>query len=308
MATEVPDAYRHCREIARAHYENFPVASRLLPARLRDPVAAIYVFARRADNHADEGMHEPDDRLAALDTMAAALDATASGDPPNDPLWRALADTLSRFDLPVAPFHDLLSAFRQDVTRQRYATFADLRDYCRRSADPVGRLLLQLHGRPTAAQLAASDCICTGLQLVNFLQDLHQDWVERERLYVPRADLERHGVTAEALRAGANTPAVDALLAHQIERAAAWLFAGRNLPASLRGRFGIEIRLILRGGWAAIERLRAEKPGHPHARPRLRPRDRRWIARGLLPGPVLAGVQPPRGVPANECPADTPVE
>lgn len=308
MASEAPEAYRRCRAIARAHYENFPVASRLLPARLRDPVAAIYAFARRADDHADEGCLEPGDRLAALDTMAAALDATVAGSPPDDPLWHALADTVVRFDLPAAPFHDLLSAFRQDVTRRRYATFAELRDYCRRSADPVGRLLLHLHGRPTAARLAASDCICTGLQLVNFLQDLHQDWVERERLYIPRSDLERHGLDGEALRAGRSGPAVAALLDHQVERAAAWLYAGRHLPESLQGRFRAEIRLILRGGWAVIERLRAEKPGDPHARPRLRPRDRRWIARGLLPGPVLAGVRPPRGIPADECPPEISIE
>ena len=308
MAVEAQDAYRQCRAIAQAHYENFPVASRLLPARLRDPVAAIYVFARRADDHADEGTREAGDRFAALDTMAAALDATFAGEPPDDPLWHALGDTVARFGLPAAPFHDLLSAFRQDVTTRGYADFAALRDYCRRSADPVGRLLLHLHGRPTAAQLAASDCICTGLQLVNFLQDLHQDWGERGRLYIPRTDLDCHGVTGMFLRTGTADPAVDALMNHQVERAAAWLYAGRHLPDSLRGRFRIEIRLILRGGWAAIERLRAEKPGNPHARPRLRARERRWIARGLLPGPVLTGVQPPRGVPANECPADVSME
>ncbi len=308
MATDVPDAYRRCGAIARAHYENFPVASWLLPRRLRGPVAAIYVFARRADDVADEGRREPEERLAVLDTMASALEATAAGRPPADPLWRALADTLTRFELPLTPFHDLLAAFRQDVTVHGYADFAALRDYCRRSADPVGHLLLYLHGRPTSAQVAASDRICTGLQLVNFLQDLHQDWAERGRLYIPRTDLEHYGVTARALSSGIADPTIDALMAHQIERAAAWLHAGRELPRSLHGRFRAEIRLILRGGWRTIERLRTDKPGRPHARPRLRPRDRGWIARGLLPGPVLAGVQPPGGVPDDECPADVPAE
>ncbi len=300
MTPSVPDAYRECRALARAHYENFPVASHLLPRRMRDPVAAIYVFARRADDLADEGTHGNDARLAALDAMAADIDATAAGRPPDDALWRALADAIPRYDLQLAPFHNLLSAFRQDVTQRRFDTFDDLRDYARRSADPVGRLLLQLADQATPANITDSDRICTGLQLINFLQDLHQDFIERDRLYIPRADLAAFGVSEERLRSGAGEAQIDALIAHQTERAGAWLYAGRNLPARLPGRFGLEIRLIVRGGWRIVERLRATKAGAPFARPRLDRADRAWIARGLLPGAVLGGVQPPREVAVSE--------
>ncbi len=293
MVLSVPDAYRECRALARSHYENFPVASHLLPRRMRDPVAAIYVFARRADDLADEGAYSDEERLEALDAMATDIDATAAGRPPDDALWRALDDAIPRYGLPLAPFHDLLSAFRQDVTQQRFDTFDDLRDYARRSADPVGRLLLHLADQATPENITDSDRICTGLQLINFLQDLHQDFIERDRLYIPRADLAAFGVSEARLHAGNGDAEIDALLAYQIERAGAWLYAGRHLPARLPGRFGLEIRLIVRGGWRIVERLRATKTGAPFARPRLGPADRRWIARGLLPGPILGGARPP---------------
>jgi len=294
MAHSVPDAYRECRALARSHYENFPVASNLLPRRMRDPVAAIYVFARRADDLADEGRADNEQRLAALDAMAEALDAAAGGRPADNALWSALSDAIPRFGLPLQRFHDLLSAFRQDVTQQRFDTFDDLRDYARRSADPVGRLLLHLADQATTDNIADSDRICTGLQLINFLQDLHQDFIERDRLYIPHADLTAFGVSEARLRTGVGDADIDALIAHQIERAGAWLHAGRHLPGRLPGRFGLEIRLIVRGGWRIVERLRAAKPGRPFARPRLGPADRGWIARGLLPGPILGGARPPR--------------
>jgi len=293
MPPAAPDAYRRCRELAHSHYENFPVASRVLPRRLRNPVAVIYVFARRADDHADEGDHPPAERLARLDAMAQAFDQTVIGRAPPDPLWEALADAIPRYQLPLAPFRDLLSAFRQDVTCDRYATFNEVRDYCRRSANPIGRLLLHLNGTANAINRADADRICTALQLINFLQDLSQDFIDRGRLYIPQADLTRFGVAETELASGQPCPAVEALLATQIERAADWLYAGRELPARLPGRFGLEIKLIVRGGWRIIERLRAAKPVAPLARPRLERSDRRWIARGLLPGAALAGVTPP---------------
>lgn len=294
MAPSVPDAYRECRALAQSHYENFPVASHLLPRRMRDPVAAIYVFARRADDLADEGTYSDEKRLEALDAMAGDIDATAAGRPPDDALWRALADAIPRYGLPLAPFHDLLSAFRQDVTQRRFDTFDHVRDYARRSADPVGRLLLHVAGQATPENITDSDRICTGLQLINFLQDLHQDFIERDRLYIPHADLTAFGVSEARLRSGVADADIDALIAHQTERAGAWLHAGRHLPERLPGRFGLEIRLIVRGGWRIVERLRATKPGRPFARPRLGPADRGWIARGLLPGPILGGARPPR--------------
>ncbi len=289
-------AYRACIALAQDHYENFPVASWLLPRRLRGPVAAIYVFARRADDHADEGAYEPAERLRALDAMEAALDATLAAAPPDDPVWRALAASFAEHELPAGPLRDLLSAFRQDVRRSRYDDFAAVLDYCERSANPVGRLLLHLAGAATPDNLRDADAICTALQLINFLQDLHQDFVERDRLYIPQQDLARHGVSEPALATGAPSAAMRGLLGEQIERAATRLQAGSGLPARLPGRFGLEIKLIVRGGWRIVERLRAEKPAAPFARPRLTGADRRWIARGLLPGPAL---------PASSCRART---
>lgn len=292
-------AYRACTALARAHYENFPVASRLLPRRMRGAVAAIYVFARRADDHADEGMAPAAERLSALQRMEDDLAATCAGNPPDDPLWRALLDTLERFDLPVEPFLDLLTAFRQDVTHDRYADFDEILAYCQHSANPIGRLMLMLAGAATPENLRDSDAICTALQLLNFLQDLQQDFVERDRLYIPLHDLRRHGVDEEELRCGRASPAVRALLHEQAERAAWWLYEGSPLAGRLRGRFGVEVRLIVRGGWRIAQRLREEKPGDPLARPRLDGRDRRWIARGLfrrraLPKTVREPVAPVR--------------
>ncbi|MDZ7786646.1 MAG: squalene synthase HpnC [Halofilum sp. (in: g-proteobacteria)] len=283
-----PDAYAACLRQAHAHYENFPVASRLLPRRLRGPVAAIYVFARRADDHADEGTRPAAERLAALDAMEATLGDTLAGHAPaDDPLWPALGDAVARFGLPEHELRALLVAFRQDVTQSRYDSFEDVLAYCEHSANPVGRLLLHLAGAASGPNLAAADAVCTGLQLINFLQDLHQDFVARDRLYIPRRDLARHGVTEAVLATGAAPPPVRALLAEQVERAAWWLYQGHGLPRALRGRLRLEIRLIIRGGWRIVEHLRAQKPGEPFARPRLDAADRRWIARGLLPGPTL---------------------
>lgn len=293
------EAYRDCRREAAAHYENFPVASALLPRRLRQPIAAIYVFARRADDWADEGEWPAVERLQALDAMEQRLDEALAGQPADDPLWIALADAIARFELPDQPFRNLLSAFRQDVTTSRYATFEEVLDYCECSANPVGRLLLALAGEATPANLRASDNICTALQLLNFLQDFHQDWVERDRLYIPESDLVRHGVSPEQLRAGRADPGVQTLFGEQVERAAWWLYEGADLPQRLRGRFAAEIRLIVRGGWCIVEHLRATKPHDPFARPRLTGADRRWILRGLLarralPRSIAAPVDPVR--------------
>lgn len=280
---DAPDAFRQCHRVAHDHYENFPVASWLLPRRVRGPVAAIYVFARRADDHADEGARSAADRLAALDAMEQELDATLAQAPPDDFLWQALDATFRHCRLPDAPFRALLAAFRQDVEKNRYDDFHEVLHYCERSANPVGRLLLHLTGEATPRNLADSDCICTALQLINFLQDLHQDFIGRDRLYIPQHELARHGVSEALLASGEPDAAVGDLLAGQVERAAWWLRQGSALPRRLKGRFALEIRLIVRGGWRVAERLYAEKPGAPFARPRLGSGDRRWIARGLLP-------------------------
>ncbi len=176
------------------HYENFPVASILMPARLRPAVVAIYRFARAADDLADEGDAPAAARVAALDAFDAELDRIERGETPQAPPFPALAAAIREHGLPLTPFHDLVSAFRQDVTVTRYADFDAVLDYCRRSANPVGRLLLALYRVQSPADLEASDAICTGLQLTNFWQDIAIDW-QKNRVYLPQDDLRRFGVT-----------------------------------------------------------------------------------------------------------------
>ena len=278
---EIAAAYAHCRAVTQGHYENFPVASRLLPARMRDPVAAIYAFARRADDLADEGDGPPEERLAALDTMARSLEATSRGTPPaDDPVFVALADTMAAHALPAALFHDLLDAFRQDVTKKCYADFTELLDYCRRSANPVGRLMLHLAGEVRAENLTQSDAVCTALQLINLWQDIAQDYEEMGRVYLPADEMAAAGVSERHIAERINDESFRRLMRTQYARAAGLLAQGRTLGAGLSGRFGAEIRAIVAGGERTLARLTASPD--PFARPRLRPADWAAILRAAL--------------------------
>ena len=186
---QVSAAYEHCENLARTHYENFPVASVLVPARMRRHIAAVYAFARTADDFADEPSRPADVRLQLLDDWHARLRrSVGEAPPPADPIFVALRDTMERCALPVDLFEDLLSAFRQDVTVRRYETWDDVLDYCRRSANPVGRLVLRIAGVRSDSADRASDAVCSALQLANFWQDFGADW-RNGRLYVPAEDL-----------------------------------------------------------------------------------------------------------------------
>jgi squalene synthase HpnC len=280
--TKIHQAYAHCLRLARSHYENFPVASWLLPRRLRRPVAAIYAFARRADDWADEGDYSPEQRLAALDAMGAALRDIARGEPGEDPVFIALADSIRRHDLPLEPFHDLLDAFRQDVTQHRYADFGELMQYCRRSANPVGRLLLHLYRAAEPRNLAYSDAICSALQLTNFLQDLHQDYAENDRVYLPRDELRRFGVEESQLGRRENSPALQQLVRFQAQRAMQLLHSGAPLGRRLGGRAGFELRMIILGGNRILQYV--QRGQDPFSRPRLGRRDRLRMVWGALKG------------------------
>ena len=187
----IRQAYRQCQTIASQHYENFPVASFVLPAKIRAAVAVVYVFARRADDLADEGNASSETRLAQLDLLAASLQQTIDGNIPDDFLFLALADVISKYEIPVSLFTDLISAFKQDVIKKRYQDFGELMNYCRRSANPVGRLLLYLFNQADDKNLALSDGICSALQLINFYQDLSQDYDELHRIYIPAEDMQK---------------------------------------------------------------------------------------------------------------------
>lgn len=270
------DAYAHCLALARSHYENFPVASLLIPRRRRGAVAAIYAFARTADDFADEGTLAPEERLARLADYGEKLDAIERGDIPDDPLFIALADAMRRHTLPVQPFHDLLTAFRMDVDRRRYADFGELMEYCRHSANPVGRLLLHLFDEADERNLALSDAVCSALQLINFLQDIGQDYDENDRIYLPEDELARFRVTEAHIRDRIPDFNMQQLMDFQIQRARRLLQAGAPLGLRLRGRFGLEIRMIIMGGSRVLQRLH-ENRQQPFARPRLRPRDWAWV-------------------------------
>ena len=239
------------------HYENFPVASCLCPPALRPAVRAIYAYARTADDLADEGPAPAAQRLADLAAYGADLHAIAAGNAPSA-RWRTVFEPLDnaihRYALPVPLLTDLLSAFRQDVVQQAYADRAELLDYCRRSANPVGRLLLHLYGIGEADALRQSDAICTALQLANFWQDLSVD-TRRSRLYIPLADCGRHGVSPASLMAADDGAATRALVAEMVAWTRATMLRGAPLVHRVRGRAGWELRLVVQGGLCILQRI-----------------------------------------------------
>ena len=265
-AAESPETWRRPRGTASRgesqpvgvdHYENFPVASWLCPPRLRPPIVAIYRFARAADDIADEGDATRAERLADLAAYRADLMAIAGGRAASarwPEVFEPLARELERHRLPVALLADLLDAFAQDAAGTRYADRSELLDYCRRSANPVGRLLLHLFKRTTDSDLRRSDAICTALQLINFWQDLGVD-AARARLYVPKADADRHDVAIENLLARRDGDRVHALVADLVAWARELMLSGAPLVDAIRGRAAWELRLVVQGGLRVLEKI-----------------------------------------------------
>ncbi len=237
-----------------SHYENFPVASPLLPPSLRAPVRVIYAFARSADDLADEGNATPAERISALNAYRAELDRIDAGTPPETALFVTLSKTLKERGLSTQPLHDLLSAFTQDVTTNRYDSFDALLDYCRRSADPVGRIMLALFGELRSESLLQSDAICSGLQIINFLQDVAIDW-QKSRIYLPLEDLRRFGVTEAQIADGIVDQRWRELMQFEVDRARKMTLAGAPLARRLPGRMGWELRLIVLGGLRILEKI-----------------------------------------------------
>lgn len=253
-------AYAYCERLASSHYENFPVASRLLPARMRPHVAAIYAFARLADDMADEGDRPAAERIADLDAWEARLSAAAGGavapDGPHPGVFVALRATIEACRLPPSLLHDLISAFRQDVTITRYATWDDLLDYCRRSANPVGRLVLRVAGYDRPDLDAASDAVCTALQLTNFWQDLEIDW-KKGRIYLPARLREDAGARDEDLAARRMTPEWRRALRDAVARTRRLFQAGAPVADGVRGRLRWELRATWLGGTRILDKLEA---------------------------------------------------
>lgn len=284
MVTEA--AYAACMRMAATHYENFPVASRLLPPAARPHIAAIYAFARVADDFADEGDRPDAERIAALDDWEDRLHEAVEGrvaDDGSQPslIFTALSSTIRTIDLPVEPFEDLLSAFRQDVLVKRYATWDDLLDYCRRSAAPVGRLVLRVCGYRSGALDAQSDAICNALQLTNFWQDIGIDW-RKGRIYLPEELRAAAGASEEDVAAGRWTPAWERAAAEAVARTRALFDEGRPLPDAVSGRLRYELRATWLGGVRILDKLERHRYDALHFRPALRWRDALAVLAGTV--------------------------
>ena len=296
-AAVLASAYAACERDARVHYENFPVASLLLPGRMRPHVAAVYAFARAADDIADEGRRPPAERHALLDGWlrrlhhsAASPDmaSTGAGPPPvpGEPantvqIFLALGASIRAIELPVSWFDDLVSAFRQDITTTRYPSWPDLFDYCRRSANPVGRLVLRIAGYRDRALDAASDAVCTALQLTNFWQDLKIDF-ERGRIYLPAEERTAHGAREDDLRADFLTPEWRRALAAAVSRTRGLFEAGRPVCDGIGGRLGRELRATWLGGVRILDKLERAGFDSVRTRPTLGVTDAPWFLWRLL--------------------------
>jgi len=241
--------------VSVGHYENFPVASLLLPRELREPVGVIYRFARTADDFADEGNDAPATRLEKLQVYGLELARISSGKAPETPLFTDLARIIRAHALPTQLFQDLLDAFSQDVVKNRYADFAEVLDYSRRSANPVGRLLLHLFRKNSAENFAFSDRICSALQLINFWQDVRIDYETKDRIYLPQDEMRGFGVTEEHLRQRLCDAAFQDLMRFQVDRARALMLEGEPLLRNLEGRFRLEIAITVQGGMRILEKL-----------------------------------------------------
>jgi squalene synthase HpnC len=270
-APSLARAYAHCEQRARAHYENFPVASRLLPARMRPHIAAIYAFARTADDFADEPGLATSERLRLLDDWRQRLLAA----PGTDPVFIALANTIRHHRLPLSLFEDLLSAFRQDVTTSRYGSWSEVLDYCRRSANPVGRLVLRVAGYDDPRLDRSSDAVCTALQLTNFWQDLERDWAIG-RLYVPADDRRNAGALEDDLAARRMTAEWRQVMSLMMRRTRELFAEGRSVCEGVHGRLRWELRLTWLGGSRILDKLEHAQFDVFHHRP--------TIGRGDLPG------------------------
>jgi squalene synthase HpnC len=279
MARSLSEAQGFCAHLVRDHYENFPVASRLIPARLRPAVQAIYAFARTADDFADEAAFEGE-RLERLAAWGVMLENCYRGRA-DHPVFIALRAAVERHGLPPDPFRDLLRAFRLDVVKTRHPDRASLLDYCRLSANPVGRLILHLFNRREPRLLEWSDAICTALQLTNHWQDVAVD-MAKDRIYLPEDARCQHGVGEEDLRQGRATKGFRALMKEEVAGARALFDAGRPLCDAVRGRLRWELRLTWQGGRRILEKIEQVDYDVFARRPRLGVADALRISRRAM--------------------------
>ncbi|MEW4489804.1 squalene synthase HpnC [Thalassoglobus sp. JC818] len=246
------EAEQYTRQLATTHYENFPVVTKVVPRDLRQHFANVYGFCRWADDLGDE-TGSPEESLRLLSWWKSELHRCYEGQV-SHPIYVALKPTIEKFSIPIDPFEDLISAFEQDQSVQNYDTFSQLTDYCRRSANPVGRIVLHLIGSPHPENLRCSDSICTGLQLANFWQDVSRDH-DIGRVYLPREDRERFGYSDEDLEDKRFTPEFRQLLEFEVDRTRELFREGEPLVRSLSGRWRIVVDLFSRGGQMVLDEI-----------------------------------------------------
>lgn len=270
----LPESFAYCERLAKRHYENFPVGSVLIPKKLRPYVWAIYAYARRADDIADEDFPE-EDRIPALEAWQGLLEQTLRGRV-NHPVFLALKETIRQFNIPTGLLEDLVEAFKMDVRIKRHPRFEDLMFYCRHSANPVGRLVLYLFGHRDPSLLLLSDKICTALQLANFWQDISVDW-EKNRIYLPLEDLERFGYSEESLSNREATPAFRELLRFEVERTERLFLEGSPLVEKVGGRLSLELKCVILGGMEILQKIKRQNYDTLKRRPVLAKRDQARI-------------------------------
>jgi squalene synthase HpnC len=282
--TDLAAAQAFTRQLTHSHYENFSVVSWLVPRELRQDFCNVYAFCRIADDAGDE-TGDPQLSLNLLGRMKDLTRACFARECSTH-VFVALSETIRRHDLPPQPFLDLIDAFEQDQRVTRYQTFDQLLDYCRRSANPVGRLVLYLCGHRDEQRQHLSDQTCTALQLTNFWQDVRRDILECDRIYIPHESLERFGVTEEQIRQGRCDDNYRRLIAFEVDRAEALFAAGDALPPMLTGRVSGTIALFTRGGRAILQAIRRQNYDTLTSRPALS----RWQKSRLAMGLLLRGV------------------
>ena len=266
------------QSLASRHYENFPVASVFLPRHLRAPIALIYSFARQADDFADEGDLSIEERLALLDEFREQLDLLQAYIKPKREFFLVLGKMIRSNKLPLSPFYDLLNAFSQDVVKTRYANYDEVLAYCAQSANPIGRLLLHLYGQASPENIKLSDHLCSALQLINFLQDIADDFkknADKQRIYLSQDEMARFGVTEQMIADQVVNANWQQLMRFNLDRTSRLLQAGKPLGRILKGRIGFEMRMIIAGGERIICKLNQVNGDIYHHRPTLQPLD--WL-------------------------------
>jgi squalene synthase HpnC len=250
-------------KLANSHYENFPVASVFLPQHLRTPIALIYSFARQADDFADEGELTVERRLELLNDFRDELDLLHAYIKPQTAFFNTLGAMIKANKLPYEPFYDLLNAFSQDVTKTRYANYDEVLDYCSRSANPIGRLLLHLYGQSNTSNTQLSDNICSALQIINFLQDIAIDFKKndgKQRIYLCQDEMAAFGITESQIQEFVDKKQTtddnwQQFMLFNLHRVSALLYAGKPLGRILSGRIGFEMRMIIAGGERIISKM-----------------------------------------------------